>query len=81
MACGKQTFLSEDMEHTSHLKKSDKHHQNLKVQIIKVIFKKMKKTKGNIYTPYTHTQEYTPFTSHTDHRLQRKNPENILTSL
>lgn len=54
---GNRTFLSEDMEHTSHLKKSDKHHQNLKVQIIKVIFKKMKKTKGNIYTyPYTYVK-------------------------
>ena len=37
------------MEYTNHFKKSDKHHWNLKVQIMKVIFKKMKKTKGNIY--------------------------------
>ena len=32
-----------------------------------------------LYTLYTHTYECTPFTSHTDHKLQRKNPENILT--
>lgn len=46
---GNKDFLVRTWSIPVTLKKSDKHHQNLKVQIMKVIFKKMKKTKENIY--------------------------------